>query len=83
MVFVCRLEAMDILSSLSLLIARGALTQNVLEAPMERATGARTAKALRRAMEGIVARFTGVVCQVMERIVVLASDEKWSCREPR
>lgn len=34
-------------------MARGALTQKVLDAPMERATGARTAKGLRRRMEGM------------------------------
>ena len=43
----------DVLSSLSLPMARGTLAQKDLDAPMERETGARKAKGLRR-MEGIL-----------------------------
>jgi hypothetical protein len=43
----------DVLSSLSLPMVRGALAQKVLDAPMERAMGARRTKGLRR-MEGIL-----------------------------
>lgn len=62
---------------------RGTLAQKVLDAPMERDTGARRAKGLRR-MEGIVCGGM-VICDVVvpeER--ELASMSRSSCsKEPR
>ena len=54
----------DVLSSLSLPIVRGTLAQKVLDAPIERDTGARRAKGLRR-MAGIMCVCGMVVCDVV------------------
>jgi hypothetical protein len=53
---------LDVLSSLSLPMERGTLAQKVLDAQMERDTGARRARGLRR-MEGIVCGGM-VICDV-------------------
>jgi hypothetical protein len=66
----CRLQSpkgngkgLNVLSSLSLPMVRGTLEQKVLDAPMERDTGARRAKGLRR-MEGILCGVM-VICDVV------------------
>ena len=70
----------DILSWLSLPIARGTLAQKVLDAPMERDTGARRAEGLRR-IAGIVCNMM-VICDI-ERVESFQGCQVESSRKSR
>jgi hypothetical protein len=73
----------DVLSSLSLPMVRGTLAQKVLDAPMERDTGARRAKELRR-MEGIMCDVLVVCCcSRRKRACECVGQDQATRKEPR